>query len=138
MTRDALEPDDPDLLPCPVDGCEDTLGACLRRADQVWPDDPHPALAAAQLVELRQITFLQAERPCCTCPPSCDDDDTGDTCIDAACGVCLHGCPAGLDRPCCRDLPHDDRPIDPGGTEPLFPAPATPAAAVPTTPRSAL
>jgi hypothetical protein len=35
---------DPELLPCPIDGCDDTLANCLRRADEVWPDDPHPDL----------------------------------------------------------------------------------------------
>lgn len=53
---------------------------------------------------------LLLSAPCCVCPPTCETDETGDTCIDAACGFCLHGCPAGLDRPCCREA--DDDPDD--------------------------
>lgn len=71
------------------------------------------------------VRFTQAEVPCCVCPPACDTDETGDTCIDASCAVCLHGCPAGLVRPCCHEFP--DAVSDPGGTEPLFPAPGSPA-----------
>jgi hypothetical protein len=47
---------------------------------------------------------MSANPPCCICPPECVTDDSGDTCIDASCGVCLHGCPAGM-RTCCRE--HD-------------------------------
>lgn len=53
------------------------------------------------------MTAFAASDPCCICPPACATDDTGDTCITASCAICLHGCPAGPDRPCCRDITAD-------------------------------
>ncbi|MGI5245062.1 hypothetical protein [Dactylosporangium sp. CA-139066] len=32
--------------------------------------------------------------PECVCDPElCETDDTGEHCVDRACGPCLHGCP---------------------------------------------
>lgn len=42
--------------------------------------------------------------PCCRCDPAlCAADDTGEHCNTQSCGVCLHGCPAPVGVPCCRE-----------------------------------
>lgn len=41
---------------------------------------------------------------CCRCDPElCATDDTGEHCDTQSCGVCLHGCPAPVGVPCCRE-----------------------------------
>lgn len=45
---------------------------------------------------------MGANAECCTCPPTCETDDSGDACLIASCGWCLHGCPAIDDDKCCR------------------------------------
>ena len=43
---------------------------------------------------------------CCRCDPkTCADDDMGDHCAEQSCGWCLHGCPAPVGVPCCREEP---------------------------------
>ncbi|WDZ87221.1 hypothetical protein [Micromonospora cathayae] len=56
-------------------------------------------------IHLHITPTTTATRPgCCICDPAtCLADDSGDHCIERSCGVCLHGCPAPVDEPCCLD-----------------------------------